>query len=99
MASGGTVFSMLYQLASLDDSKTMQQIRRLVHLIPTDPSVVEALDAVSYHSSVLAASSSSDHARSLAVSAAKASPKASPRRYANFKTVLKVLKNIESFDI
>ena len=81
MASGGQVFSMLYQLASLEDSKTMQQIRRLVHLIPTDPSVIEALDAVSYHSSVLAASSSSDHhARSLAVSAAKASPKASPRR-------------------
>ena len=40
--------SFFQQLATLEDNATMRQIRRLVHLIPTDPSVVEAMDAVSY---------------------------------------------------
>ena len=67
MASGGRYFTMLYQLASLNDSRILQGIRRLIHLIPTDPSVSDALDAISYHSTPQPLAS------------ADASPKLSPR--------------------
>ena len=67
MASGGRCFTMLYQLANLSDSRILQGIRRLIHLIPTDPSVSEALDAISYHSNTQPLAS------------ADASPKLSPR--------------------
>ena len=67
MASGGRYFTMLYQLASLNDSRILQGIRRLIHLIPTDPTVSESLDAISYHST------------KQPLASADASPKLSPR--------------------
>ncbi|XP_033116308.1 ubiquitin carboxyl-terminal hydrolase 24-like [Anneissia japonica] len=46
MATGGQVFEMLYQLADLDETKITQRVRNLLRLIPTDPSIIEALDNI-----------------------------------------------------
>ncbi|XP_071953763.1 ubiquitin carboxyl-terminal hydrolase 24-like [Antedon mediterranea] len=46
MATGGQVFEMLYQLADLDEPRITERVRNLLRLIPTDPSVVEALDNI-----------------------------------------------------
>jgi len=64
MAEEGKIFSLLYQLAELDDSATMAGIRRLIHLIPTDSDITDGLDSVGY---------------SNLPAAADASPKMSPR--------------------
>ena len=66
MAEDGKIFSILYQLAEMDDSATIAGIRRLIHLIPTDSDISDNLDSVGYNSSPPAA-------------AADASPKMSPR--------------------
>lgn len=68
MASDVTVFNRLYQIAgSINDNRTLKGIRRLIHLIPTDPSVLDVLEGITYHSD------SSPRA------SADASPKLSPR--------------------
>jgi ubiquitin carboxyl-terminal hydrolase 9/24 len=64
MAEEGKIFSLLYQLAELDDSPTMAGIRRLIHLIPTDSDITDGLDTVGYSNPPVAAG---------------ASPKMSPR--------------------
>ena len=64
MAEEGKIFSLLYQLAELDDSATMAGIRRLIHLIPTDSDITDGLDTVGYLN---------------LPAAADASPKMSPR--------------------
>ncbi|XP_077980970.1 ubiquitin carboxyl-terminal hydrolase 24-like [Glandiceps talaboti] len=46
MAIGGQAFEMLYQLAELDEPKIRSRVRSLLMLIPTDPSVLEALESV-----------------------------------------------------
>ncbi|XP_013409431.2 ubiquitin carboxyl-terminal hydrolase 24-like [Lingula anatina] len=46
MASGGQVFDMLYQMAELEEPKIMICVRNLLKLIPTDPSVSDALDSI-----------------------------------------------------
>lgn len=68
IATGDRVFAMLYQLATLNDSNTLKAIRRLFHLIPTDPCVTDSLDSVSY-------GAEASHQAS-----ADASPKMSPRK-------------------
>ena len=84
MASGGKVFSMLYQLANLDDTKTMQQIRKLMLLMPTDPAICDALDAIRY-------SSTND-----SFGAASASPKLSPRtKKVSFENVEETRQSLE----
>eukprot|EP00090_Calanus_glacialis_P047045 TRINITY_DN9530_c0_g1_i3.p1 TRINITY_DN9530_c0_g1~~TRINITY_DN9530_c0_g1_i3.p1 ORF type:complete len:2633 (-),score=502.34 TRINITY_DN9530_c0_g1_i3:271-7929(-) len=65
MAEDGKIFSILYQLAEMDDSATIAGIRRLIHLIPTDSDISDNLDSVGYTSPPAAA--------------ADASPKMSPR--------------------
>ncbi len=70
MASSGKVFPMLYQLASLNDPRILKSARQIVHLIPTDPSVQESLDAAV----ALGVTSRAE------ASATDASPKLSPRR-------------------
>ena len=76
MASGGQVFAMLYQLATIyvdnTDKQMINGIRRLIHLIPTDPTINEALESISYYSSPMAAASASSAGDA-------ASPKLSPR--------------------
>jgi len=64
MAEEGKIFSILYQLAEMDDSATIAGIRRLIHLIPTDSDISDNLDSVGYTSPP---------------AAADASPKMSPR--------------------
>ncbi|XP_071490931.1 ubiquitin carboxyl-terminal hydrolase 24-like [Diadema antillarum] len=46
MATGGQVFEMLYQLAELDEPRITERVRKLLMMIPTDPSVPEALDSI-----------------------------------------------------
>ncbi|XP_071800380.1 ubiquitin carboxyl-terminal hydrolase 24-like isoform X2 [Asterias amurensis] len=46
MAMGGQVFEMLYQLAELEGSRLTERVRNLLMLIPTDPTVQEALDSI-----------------------------------------------------
>ncbi|XP_022101626.1 ubiquitin carboxyl-terminal hydrolase 24-like isoform X2 [Acanthaster planci] len=46
MATGGQVFEMLYQLAELEGSRLTERVRNLLMLIPTDPTVQEALDSI-----------------------------------------------------
>ncbi len=70
MASSGKVFPMLYQLASLNDPKIVKSVRKIVHLIPTDPTVQEVLDNVTLDATSKVAE----------VSTTEASPKLSPRR-------------------
>lgn len=65
------VFKMLYHLADLNDTEVLTALRQLLCLIPTDPSVSEVFDAVTYHSR--------SNATQFA-SAASASPKVSPRK-------------------
>ncbi len=69
MATGDRVFHMLYQLATLNDHNTVKVIKRLFHLIPTDPSVNEALDGISSHTMMSSPLASAD-----------ISPKLSPRK-------------------
>lgn len=57
-------------MAGLNEPDVLQAIRSLIRLIPTDPAVVDTLDAVSYHS---------ESAHRPAASA-DASPKLSPRK-------------------
>ncbi len=81
MASGGQVFRMLYQLAGLNDPAVFSAVRSLVHLIPTDPSVTEVFDSVSYHSVDCGGSSVVGRSPAVAAAAsADASPKPSPRK-------------------
>ncbi len=71
MASGERTFKMLYSLASLNDPKVIAVVRRLLHLIPTDATVLDALDSsVSQGATAKSTSSSAD----------PTSPKLSPRR-------------------
>ncbi|XP_014661859.1 PREDICTED: ubiquitin carboxyl-terminal hydrolase 24-like [Priapulus caudatus] len=46
MAAGGHVFEMFYQLAELDDPRIRARVRSLLMLIPTDSSVLDALDSI-----------------------------------------------------
>lgn len=48
MASQGqNFFSLLYQLAQLDDSRIVEAVRRVLYLVPTDPSVADKFDSIS----------------------------------------------------
>ncbi|KAL1445773.1 hypothetical protein MTO96_044832 [Rhipicephalus appendiculatus] len=51
ISSGGNVFEMLYQLASMDDPRIAEQVQTLLHLIPPDPAVIDALDQICMKSS------------------------------------------------
>lgn len=51
ISSGGNVFEMLYQLASMDDPRIAEQVQTLLHLIPADPAVIDALDQICMKSS------------------------------------------------
>ncbi|XP_064477292.1 ubiquitin carboxyl-terminal hydrolase 24-like isoform X2 [Ornithodoros turicata] len=44
ISSGGSVFKMLYHLASTDDLKIAQQVQTLLDLIPPDPAVIDSLE-------------------------------------------------------
>ncbi|KAI9556016.1 hypothetical protein GHT06_018579 [Daphnia sinensis] len=55
MANGGQVFTMLYQLSEINDLKIQETIRRLLHLIPTDPAVLEVLEKVASRRSAASA--------------------------------------------
>lgn len=47
MASQGRdVFSMLYQLAQLDEPRIVEAVRRVLYLVPTDPSVADKFDSI-----------------------------------------------------
>ena len=46
MACSDDIFIKLYMLANMDDGLVLSGIRRLIHLIPTDRSVGEALDGL-----------------------------------------------------
>ncbi|XP_041474973.1 ubiquitin carboxyl-terminal hydrolase 24-like isoform X2 [Lytechinus variegatus] len=46
MATGGQVFDMLYQLADLDEPRITERVRKLLMMIPTDPSIPESLDSI-----------------------------------------------------
>eukprot|EP00095_Tigriopus_kingsejongensis_P003305 maker-scaffold355_size198070-snap-gene-0.39 protein:Tk03305 transcript:maker-scaffold355_size198070-snap-gene-0.39-mRNA-1 annotation:"ubiquitin carboxyl-terminal hydrolase 24 isoform x8" len=67
MASKGKIFWVLAHLSTINDRHVIQRLRRLIHIIPTDSSVIDMLDSVGYFFS------------SLGSSAADASPKMSPR--------------------
>ena len=71
MAASSDVFRMLYHLADLNDTDVLAALRQLLRLIPTDPSVSDVLDAVTFHSRA--------NVNKFASSAASASPKVSPR--------------------
>ncbi|CAH1774066.1 unnamed protein product [Owenia fusiformis] len=73
-AMGGHVFDTLYQLADQDESRITSRVRELLQLIPTDPSVQDALDSIG--PSYLRQPSPSPEAAS-----PKQSPRASPRKY------------------
>lgn len=51
ISSGGNVFEMLYQLASMDDPRIAEQVQTLLHLIPPDPAVIDSLDQMCIKSS------------------------------------------------
>jgi len=46
MASEQNTFSLLYKLAQIEDSNVLAAIRRVLHLIPTDQDVANALDSI-----------------------------------------------------
>ncbi|KAK8401660.1 hypothetical protein O3P69_001054 [Scylla paramamosain] len=63
MASQGqNFFSLLYQLAQLDDSRIVDAVRRVLYLVPTDHSVADRFDSIS----------------SVGMSASEASPRTTP---------------------
>ena len=66
----GHLFELFFSLSSLEDSLTIRQLRRLVHLIPTDEETIESLEMIRY-------SSTPGNDRPLA--SASPSPKLSPR--------------------
>ena len=66
----GYLFKLFYSLGSLEDSLTVRQLRRLIHLIPTDDQAVESLQIIRYYSTP-------GNDRPLA--SASPSPKLSPR--------------------
>ncbi|ELT87807.1 hypothetical protein CAPTEDRAFT_215538 [Capitella teleta] len=74
MSSGGQVFDMLYQLADLDEPKITIRARNLLKLIPTDPSVQDALDSLGQKPASLRAASPEE-------SSPRLSPRSSPRKY------------------
>ncbi|KAL5016318.1 hypothetical protein ScPMuIL_005907 [Solemya velum] len=71
MAIGGQVFDMLYQLADQDEARITARVRKLLMLIPTDPTISDALDSIS-QKSVKNSPSNDD-----------VSPKTSPRKSHN----------------
>eukprot|EP00057_Strongylocentrotus_purpuratus_P016370 XP_011670844.1 PREDICTED: ubiquitin carboxyl-terminal hydrolase 24-like [Strongylocentrotus purpuratus] len=46
MATGGQVFDMLYQTADIDEPRITERVRKLLMMIPTDPSIPESLDSI-----------------------------------------------------
>ena len=64
------IFTLFYSLANLEDSSAIRQLRRLIHLIPTDEQAIDSLQIIRYH-----ATPGND--RPLA--SASPSPKLSPR--------------------
>lgn len=72
MATGGQAFDMLYQLATLDDANITAQVRILLHLIPTDPAVLDALDSISAKKIIEIPSPSE---------VPKGSPRSSPKKF------------------
>ena len=66
----GRLFNLFFSLANLEDSLTIRQLRRLIHLIPTDEETIESLEIIRYYSTP-------GNDRPLA--SASPSPKLSPR--------------------
>ncbi|XP_069185948.1 ubiquitin carboxyl-terminal hydrolase 24 isoform X1 [Procambarus clarkii] len=47
MASQGRdVFTMLYQLSQLDEPRIVEAVRRVLYLVPTDPSIADKFDSI-----------------------------------------------------
>ncbi|XP_076051171.1 ubiquitin carboxyl-terminal hydrolase 24-like isoform X2 [Oratosquilla oratoria] len=46
MAAGRDVFNLLYHLAQLDDTRVTEAVRRLLYLIPSNPSVADKFDSI-----------------------------------------------------
>ena len=66
----GRLFKLFFSLSNLEDSLTIRQLRRLIHLIPTDEETIESLQIIRYYSTP-------GNDRPLA--SASPSPKLSPR--------------------
>ncbi|KFM65449.1 Ubiquitin carboxyl-terminal hydrolase 24, partial [Stegodyphus mimosarum] len=71
MATGGQVFEKLYQLSTYDDPNITSQVRSLLRLIPTDPSILDALDSISAKKVVEIPSPGTP----------KSSPRSSPKKF------------------
>ena len=67
------VFKLLYQLAELGERRITRRIVALLHLIPTDPSVIDLVDSI-------ATADAADSQASSAMSTPCASPSPSPRK-------------------
>ena len=67
MSTDENIFALLYKLAMIKDSTIQASLRKLLHLIPSDPVVVEELDIGDDCDQLLASSS----------------PKVSPRKAVN----------------
>ncbi|XP_015922706.1 ubiquitin carboxyl-terminal hydrolase 24 [Parasteatoda tepidariorum] len=71
MAAGGHVFDKLYQLSTFEDANITSQVRSLLHLIPTDPAILDALDSISVKKITEIPSPGTP----------KSSPKSSPKKF------------------
>lgn len=79
ISSGGNVFEMLYQLASMDDPRIAEQVQTLLHLIPPDPAVIDSLDQMCTKTSSTANSSDAPPAPSKLSGSPKKSGSPAPR--------------------
>ncbi|CAL1268833.1 unnamed protein product [Larinioides sclopetarius] len=71
MAAGGQVFEKLYLLSTHEDPRVTSQVRNLLHLIPTDPAILDALDSISAKKITEIPSPSTP----------KSSPRSSPKKF------------------
>ncbi|GFQ83735.1 ubiquitin carboxyl-terminal hydrolase 24 [Trichonephila clavata] len=71
MAAGGQVFEKLHLLSTHEDPNVTSQVRNLLHLIPTDPAILDALDSISAKKVTEIPSPSTP----------KSSPRSSPKKF------------------
>ncbi|KAB7497647.1 Ubiquitin carboxyl-terminal hydrolase 24, partial [Armadillidium nasatum] len=96
---GKNVFNMLYQLSLLEDPKILDTVRRILYLIPTDPTIADKMDSIcSSGSAGSVANSLSNFGGKTSQSNSPAKKEKNTNQAKKKETNLNVLKSLLEFE-